>query len=292
MGDKGLCFLAMPFGRNEAEQLPYAGWRAQALEPAIIACGYRVELAASNPEPVPIAEQVLRHLVEAPMAVFDIGGFTEDDVPNPNVMYELGIRHAFGRPAIIYSPGARLPFDVQPGRAVIAARRLELANKVREELAVQIVSAAEGKYWRPMEAVGRFAQLQQLAATDQHLAPLVNAIEGLATKFDALQSDVLRIRPTTPPVGDVWRGSIAASPYSTPVDSSGRLRSLANARSLSPDTWAAINKLTSLPPETLAALQKLRITPEMQATIDEFARRSADGATLDAIRKATTSDES
>jgi hypothetical protein len=208
MSNTPTCFLAMPFGRTEAEQLPYAGWRAQALQAAIEACGYRMELAASNPAPVPIAEQILRHLVEAPMAVFDIGGFTEEDVPNPNVMYELGIRHAFGLPAVIYSPSTRLPFDVQPGRAVIAPRRLELAEKVREDLKLQIAAARDDHYWKPMDAVGRVAKLQQIAATHVSLAPLVDAIESLTTKVESVQNDVQRMRAYTPALGGAWTAGV------------------------------------------------------------------------------------
>jgi hypothetical protein len=162
------------------------------LSPAIKAADFDVVVAANDPAPVPIGESILSHLATAPMAVFDLGGFgAADDVANPNVMYELGVRHAFGLPAIVYSPTDRLPFDVLPGRAVIAPRRLELARGVRDQLTEQIKSAVSKKFWRPMEAVGRFARLQHLAEAG-HMRPIVEQLQRLSATIEAMQAEQRR----------------------------------------------------------------------------------------------------
>ena len=57
------------------------------------------------------------------MVIVDLGGRNPDDAPNPNVMYELGIRHAFGLPLVIMAwEGQRLPFDVSNQRAIMTRR--------------------------------------------------------------------------------------------------------------------------------------------------------------------------
>jgi hypothetical protein len=57
------------------------------------------------------------------MVIVDLGGRHPEDPPNPNVMYELGIRHAFGLPLVIMAwEGQKLPFDVSNQRAITARR--------------------------------------------------------------------------------------------------------------------------------------------------------------------------
>jgi hypothetical protein len=86
MGDKPLCFVAMPNGQSDAERLAYRAWYLDVLRPAVEHAGCRPWLATSSPAPVPITDEFLQHLVDAPMALFDLGGFGLGEVPNPNVM--------------------------------------------------------------------------------------------------------------------------------------------------------------------------------------------------------------
>ena len=86
---------------------------------------------------------------------------TPDDPPNPNVMYELGIRHAFGLPLVIMAwEGQRLPFDVSNQRAIMGARGLLDIDATKQRLNSFIRAAEEGKFYNPMEAVGREAELE------------------------------------------------------------------------------------------------------------------------------------
>lgn len=191
MADSPLCFVAMPNGQTDAEQLAYRAWYLVVLQKAVEEAGFRPWLATSSPAPVPVTDEFLKHLVEAPMALFDLGGFAlTGEIPNPNVMYELGIRHAFGKPAIVYSPSPRLPFDVGHGRAVVAARSPDTAEGVAHDIAEQIRAAAKGAFWKPLDAVGRVAQLEQLAAHDKTLRPIIELISSLSTKVDSLQAEL------------------------------------------------------------------------------------------------------
>jgi hypothetical protein len=60
-----------------------------------------------------ITTQVIRHLIEAPLVVADLTG------NNPNVYYELALRHAAAKPLIqLIEEGSALPFDIAGMRTI------------------------------------------------------------------------------------------------------------------------------------------------------------------------------
>ena|ERR1051325_9071419 len=117
------CFVVMPFGRDSDEIRWFQGWYHTVIEPVIVAARYTPILSASEDQPGAINDEIRAHLVFDPMVIVDLGGRNPDDAPNPNVMYELGIRHAFGLPLVIMAwEGQRLPFDVSNQRAIMTRR--------------------------------------------------------------------------------------------------------------------------------------------------------------------------
>jgi hypothetical protein len=145
MSKASVCFVAMPAGRAEPEGLLYLAWFRLVIEPAIKAAGLLPHLQLLQNAPVQIAAEIRRQLVEAPMAVFDLGGASVDASSNPNVMYELGIRHAYGRPAVLHS-WAVPPFDVGEQHAVLAPREAAHIESAVERLTDAISRAANGEF--------------------------------------------------------------------------------------------------------------------------------------------------
>jgi len=80
----------------------------KALEPQ-----YRVERADELNLPGTISVQIVERVFEADLVVADLSE------PNPNVFYELAIRHATKKPSVhIVASGEKLPFDINQIRAV------------------------------------------------------------------------------------------------------------------------------------------------------------------------------
>jgi len=178
-----LCFVVMPFGRDQLEQRWYRGWYQVVLQSAIQSAGFTPFLSAAHDSPDAINDEIRRHLALDPMVVVDLGGAGPEDPPNPNVMYELGIRHAFGLPVVLLAwEGQRLPFDISNQRALTCSRDLLDIEPTKARLRSFLLSAASGQFYNPMAAVGRQAALQ--AATeemepDSILKTLVAEIEDL-----------------------------------------------------------------------------------------------------------------
>jgi tetratricopeptide (TPR) repeat protein len=132
-----LCFVLMPFGKKKDSSGRVRDFDAayqKIIQPAI---------EAAEMEPVRADEELVGGWIHKPMferlmlcdyAVADLTG------ENPNVFYELGIRHAL-RPystVVIFEEGSVLPFDVAPLRGIPysqkkAARGIELlTERLRE----------------------------------------------------------------------------------------------------------------------------------------------------------------
>ena len=187
--EKPSCFVVMPFGRDDAEQKWFKGWYEVVLSPAIHAAGYAPVLSAGEEQPGAINDEIRAHLAYDPMVLVDLGGYEQDDDPNPNVMYELGIRHALGLPLVIMAwEGQRLPFDVSNQRVIMHARDFMDIEVNKKKIVAFIQAAAEGKYYRPMDAVGRMATIAaaENLGEDSILSALVQEVKELRGSLNSV----------------------------------------------------------------------------------------------------------
>jgi len=191
-GHERHCFVVMPFGRTPPEIRWFKGWFDVVLRPAVIATGYDPILSSAEERPSAINDEIRTHLSFDPMVVVDLGGVSPDADPNPNVMYELGIRHALSLPLVMLAwKGQRLPFDVGNQRVIMESRDLLDLEVNKAKLTSFIRAAASGHYYRPMDAVGRAASLDMAAISlgqDSLLAALVNEVRDLRSSVGAITS--------------------------------------------------------------------------------------------------------
>ena len=77
------------------------------IEPAARECDYEAKRADMLPRPGIITSQIIQHLIEDPLVIADLSE------RNPNVFYELAIRHVTRKPVVqIIDSNEELPFDV------------------------------------------------------------------------------------------------------------------------------------------------------------------------------------
>jgi hypothetical protein len=154
----GHCFVVMPFGVSGPERNHFRGWYEVVIEPAVVEAGLTPVLAAAIDEPNAINDEIRAHLAFDPMVVVDIGGAGPGDPPNPNVMYELGIRHALDLPLVLMAwEGQELPFDISNQRALVGGRGMLDIAPTKRRLVNFISAAQDGRFYRPMQAVHRIA---------------------------------------------------------------------------------------------------------------------------------------
>jgi len=113
---KKTCFYITPIGEEESEERNHADLLlGQIVEPAIDALGLDLAVVRADrmTQPGMISQQILQHVLGARLVVADLS------FHNPNVFYELAIRHATRLPTVLISRTAeRVPFDIADLRVV------------------------------------------------------------------------------------------------------------------------------------------------------------------------------
>lgn len=104
------------------------------IEPACVAFGLEATRADMISQTGEIPEQIFRQLRDCPVVIADLTG------ANPNVMYELGLRHTTGRVTIQIGEKGRLPFDVAAIRTIMFKRTNAGLVQARKDLAKSLAA--------------------------------------------------------------------------------------------------------------------------------------------------------
>src|SRR5688500_11983423 len=115
MQQKPLCFVISPIGaegsdiRKRADQV-----LCHIIAPAVEACGYDYKRGDQIAAAGVITAQVTHLLMNCPLVIADLSGH------NPNVFYELSIRHSVSKPCIqMIDAQDKVPFDVADQRTIL-----------------------------------------------------------------------------------------------------------------------------------------------------------------------------
>ncbi|MEB9442195.1 MULTISPECIES: hypothetical protein [Bacillus] len=129
------CFIITPIGDDQSDTRRAADGVIDAvIVPALCEMGFdeeNIKVAHRMPSPGSINKQVISSVLECDLAVANLTNL------NPNVMYELAIRHAARKPVIqICQKGTRLPFDITEERTIFytndMAGVIELNNNFKD----------------------------------------------------------------------------------------------------------------------------------------------------------------
>jgi len=135
-------FVIGPIGDKDADDMSPARLAYEegiqvfedVIAPACTAFGLeavRVDMISRTGE---IPEQIFRQLRDCPVVIADLTG------ANPNVMYELGLRHTTGRVTIQIGEKGRLPFDVAAIRTIIFKRTEAGLVQARKDLSKSLAT--------------------------------------------------------------------------------------------------------------------------------------------------------
>lgn len=120
------------------------------IKPAVELCGLpsprRVD---QSPAPIPITDEIVSELIECDLVIADLHG------QNPNVFYELGIRHTTGKPCILLTEkGDQLPFDLNIHRTIfLPTYKKNFTPKSWEKAKADLVNQIRyiQKQWEPTD---------------------------------------------------------------------------------------------------------------------------------------------
>lgn len=137
------CFYITPIGEDGSEQRKHSDlFLGSIVEPALEHLGLKVVRADAIDKPGTITKQIMEYLLRSRLVIADLS------FHNPNVFYELAIRHAARLPVVqLIRAADRIPFDLNQIRTIkidtsdiyalvpkIDTYRAEIGNQVRRAL--------------------------------------------------------------------------------------------------------------------------------------------------------------
>jgi len=155
------------------------------IRPAVKECGYRATRADEIAEPGLITRQVIQRILDDPLVIADLTG------QNPNVFYELAIRHAIQKPLVqLIQKGEPIPFDVAPTRTIFLDHTdLDSVDDAKREIVKQVhwLESDPAKMETP---IGLTVEIQRLRQSND---PEQRAIGEPVSSFNTIRADFSKL---------------------------------------------------------------------------------------------------
>ena len=187
-----VCFVVSPIGGSGSEIRQKAD---DFLEYIISKCKplasqYKIVRGDQITEPGRITTQVIRLIESAELVIADVTG------GNPNVYYELALRHAPGKPIITCAEkGTALPFDTRDHRTIFYTMHSRDAEQARKELSDQILVVTSGTF-SPENPIFEATKIIKLAesndTSDQALAQIPQKLDDLSGRVRMMEQTIAR----------------------------------------------------------------------------------------------------
>jgi hypothetical protein len=180
------CFVIAPIGKDGSDIRDHSNQVLEfIIKPAMAECGYDAIRADEISNPGIITTDIIQHLINAPLVIAVL------TYHNPNVFYELAIRHAKRKPVIqLISAGEIIPFDVHQNRTIEYKLDLPGAKAAKEEIIRQVsaITQHEESFDNPISVA---TDLQVLEESQDPLAKshaeIISMLQGVNQQLNILQ---------------------------------------------------------------------------------------------------------
>jgi hypothetical protein len=185
----GTCFIISALGDPGSKTRLHADKAKEyIITPAAIQMGFDVLRSDDISDSGIITNQIIQHLLDDKIVVADLTGH------NPNVFYELALRHAAEKPfAHLISKGEKPPFDIAHARAIeydfedpksVREARTRLESNMRDALDNKSVES-------PVTVTARLRNIQFFKAPD---GDKENVLTQMVRQYDEISSTVADIK--------------------------------------------------------------------------------------------------
>ncbi len=201
-------FVITPIGIDGSPERRHADWVLNAaIKPVFETRGYDVYRSDTIADPAMINDAIFNHVVDDEICIADLSFL------NPNVFYELGVRHALSRPVIhIAHDLVKLPFDTAQHRAIFfSLENYHSVENLKRALAAQLdtIESSGFKVSNPLtHARGRQDLAESADSKDQIIADLLTRLETVERRFGSDLQHVL-------PKNITWASAIRNNSAST-----------------------------------------------------------------------------
>lgn len=276
---KPTCFVVSPIGAVGSPERKHANVTLKfIIEPVLERCGFQKALRADTlGESGIISRQIISQLLNADLVIADL------TFHNPNVYYELAIRHGTGKPFVqLLTRGQSLPFDVAQQRTIFFDRTdLEDVEDCKAELSKQVTAAMA--LTGPMETpIGQTLDYEKLRMG----GPLEQALAKLTDQVSTLNREPQTTSPTRREILRALGNVEAGSKWSASLTDEAMLQLMVKDRTQA--IWRAKGFTRPVPAavlaevHTVASLRAATLSGlRGAAEIDEIATSVIDGSPMD-----------
>ena len=139
--DNKKCFIITPIGDENSDiRRKTEGLFEAIIKPVMSELGYEAILPQQISNPGSITTQVIDRIISSDLVIANLTGL------NPNVMYELAVRHAARKPIVcVVENGTKLPFDIQQDRVIFYNDEFCRVETLKKDLRQMVESAVKMK---------------------------------------------------------------------------------------------------------------------------------------------------
>jgi hypothetical protein len=200
--DKKKCFIITPIGDKNSETRSKAeGLIKSVILPVLNEMRFDVIPPHEITDSGSITNQIIKHLLEDDLVIANLTGL------NPNVMYELAVRHAARLPVVcVAEEGTQLPFDIKIERSVFYEDTMQGVFDLKPLLEKTIKSAlAEENPDNPIYRVASEKIILELAKTDYDKS-VIDLLLSIRDRLDKPYPDIIKSeKPEKLMVSDEFR---------------------------------------------------------------------------------------
>jgi hypothetical protein len=212
--DKPLCFVISEIGAEKSPERERADKVLRHVIGKALDSKYEIERADEIGKPGLITVQIIQRLASAELVVANLTG------RNPNVYYELALRHMFAKPVVhVIERGEKAPFDVSPMRYVdYDLKDPDVLDAARGELLRQVEAMERGERVVTLVQVARvFAEAAEGKAneTQAMLTAIYGAVGNLQQSVSNVAAQVVQGLLPPPLLGGAGVGNRATVPFSS-----------------------------------------------------------------------------
>ncbi len=169
------CFVISPIGEKGSEQREWADTVFEHIITPSLENRYTLERADRIAESGLISHQIIERLVKAELSHGRV--IADLSYSNPNVFYELAIRHAIKRPVVhLMDAKQSIPFDVSMMRMIRVSTYIKEAKRAIEEIKKQVRSLEQ----EPARMITPISLSINILKLDQDENPLLESIKLMA----------------------------------------------------------------------------------------------------------------